>query len=49
MLLTAVLTQMGCSVTSADGGEEGLRFLYSETACDAVVAGVMVPGISASN
>ena len=46
MLLTALLTRMGYSVTSADGGDEGLRFLYSETACDAVVADVMMPGMS---
>src|SRR5262252_3210487 len=46
MLLTAALTKMGYSVTSAGGGDEGLRFLYSETACDAVVADVMMPGMS---
>ncbi|HET7097116.1 MAG TPA: response regulator [Casimicrobiaceae bacterium] len=46
MLLTALLTNMGYSVTSAGGGDEGLRFLYSETACDAVVADVMMPGMS---
>ncbi len=46
MLLTALLTRMGYSVTSTGGGDEGLRFLYSETACDAVVADVMMPGMS---
>ena len=46
MLLTALLTQMGYSVTSADGGDEGLRLLCSEGACDAVVADVMMPGMS---
>jgi CheY-like chemotaxis protein len=46
MLLTALLVEKGYSVTSAGGGDEGLRFLYSETACDAVVADVMMPGMS---
>ena len=46
MLLTAMLTQMGYSVTSADGGDEGLRLLCSGKACDAVVADVMMPGMS---
>ena len=46
MLLTALLTRMGYAVTSAGGGDEGMRFLYSETACDAVIADVMMPGMS---
>ena len=46
MLLSALLTEMGYSVTSAAGGDEGLRFLYSETACDAVVTDVIMPGMS---
>ena len=46
MLLTALLTQMGYSVTSAEGGDEGLHLLCSESVCDAVVADVMMPGMS---
>ena len=46
MLLASLLTRMGYSVTSAAGGDEGLRFLYSETACDAVVTDVVMPGMS---
>ena len=46
MLLAALLTQMGFAVTSAADGEEGLRFLYSEAQCDAVIANVMMPGMS---
>jgi len=47
ILLSALLSQMGYVVTSAEDGEEGLRFLRSEgTRCDAVVADVMMPGMS---
>ena len=46
MLLSALLTVMGYSVTSAASGDERLRYVYSEKQCDAVVADVMMPGMS---
>ena len=50
VLLSALLSQMGYVVTSAVNGEEGLRFLHSaDYQCDAVVADVIMPGMSGAD
>jgi CheY-like chemotaxis protein len=46
MMLAAVLSEMGFAVTTAADGEEGLRYLYSEAQCDAVLTDVMMPRMS---
>jgi len=45
-LLACLLAEMGYDVTSTAGGEEALRYLYSEQACDAIVADMIMPGMS---
>ena len=44
--LSLLLVDMGYSVDSAASGHEALRFMYSEEACDAVIADVVMPGMS---
>jgi CheY-like chemotaxis protein len=46
MVLAAVLEEMGFAVTTAADGEEGLRYLFSEEHCDAVLTDVKMPGMS---
>lgn len=46
MVLAALLSEMGFAVASAADGEEGLRYLYSEARCDAVLTDVKMPGMS---
>jgi len=45
-LLASLLVEMGYDVTSAAGGEEALRYLYSEQTCDAVISDMIMPGMS---
>jgi CheY-like chemotaxis protein len=45
-LMAGLLVDMGYHVTSAAGGDEALNFLYSESACDLVLADVCMPGMS---
>ena len=45
-LLSLMLAEMGYGVASAASGDEGLRYLYSEEACDLVVSDMLMPGMS---
>jgi len=45
-MLAAVLTESGLDVASAAGGEEAMRFLYSEEACDVVLCDIVMPWMS---
>lgn len=44
--MASLLHDMGYGVTSAASGDEGLQYLYSEEACDLVLADVVMPGMS---
>jgi CheY-like chemotaxis protein len=44
--LSHLLMGMGYTVSSAASGDEALRYIYSEEACDAVIADVVMPAMS---
>jgi DNA-binding NtrC family response regulator len=45
-LMSALLIDMGYQVTSTENGDEALRYLYSEEACDVILSDVVMPGMS---
>ena len=45
-VLTTLLRMMGYSAMSAASGDEALHIVYSKMECDAVVANVIMPGLS---
>src|SRR5262245_47494269 len=45
-LLASMLADMGYGVTSVANGEEALRYLYSEEACDLILSDIVMPYMS---
>jgi len=45
-LMAALLSDMGYAVTSAASGDEAMRFLSSQQACDVLFSDVVMPGMS---
>ncbi len=46
ILMSTMLSDVGYDVVSAADGDEAMRYLYSEDACDLVLSDIAMPGMS---